>query len=391
VVTINRKYFRSSDSTLARSCDRIIGEDREPKKAAKVEASDRVRLDVKVSGGIEIGSWAGASKFESGSIVDQAHGNFEAGTLGPVLQDIFLNDAAEFQYVGEKQAGSDALLEYRFQVPADASHLFFRADGAWIGNIAYQGSIQIDSETFDLRSLMVRNDNLPPETNLCLATDTASYERTRIGSRDFLMPRESVFRTLQTDSGVTEAVIAYSSCREFQSASTIQFAPAEPARGTADASSRFSLPSGLAFTVALVDPIDTDIAAAGDAIVARIRRPVMNPVSKAVLVPADATVRGRIVRMEHFPGTRFVIAIQLETLDVNGLETPVYARPGEARGSGTQTERSFLSRPGVHIVLPRLGEPGNAASFVFGTLKDRYVVPAGYESNWITIAPLATR
>jgi len=41
----------------------------------------------------------------------------------------------------------------------------------------------------------------------------------------------------------------------------------------------------------------------------------------------------------------------------------------------------------VRIVLPPLGESPNAASFVFPASKDRYVVPAGYESNWITILP----
>jgi len=235
---------------------------------------------------------------------------------------------------------------------------------------------------------------LPPETHICLVTDTANYERMRIGSGDFLVPRESVLRTLQTDSGVTEATIAYSSCREYTSESTIHFSGTEPRPNTAGASNSASspspLPAGLAFSVVLANPIDTSIAAAGDVFLARIRLPAVDQTSNAVLIPAGATIRGRIVRMEHFPGTRFVIAIQLEALEVGGIATPFYAKPKDTRVSRNQTERTYLSRPGVHIVLPQLMELGNAASFVFPRSKEHYVVPAGYESSWITLPPPAT-
>jgi len=36
-----------------------------------------LRLDVKVSGGIEIGSWAGADQFDPRSILDLARGSFD--------------------------------------------------------------------------------------------------------------------------------------------------------------------------------------------------------------------------------------------------------------------------------------------------------------------------
>jgi len=355
--------------------------------------TDRVRVDVKVSGGMEIASWAGASQFDSRDILDLARGNFESGTLGPVLQDIFLNDGAEFQYTGEKSTDGSTRLDYMFQVPAIASHFLFRVEGIWLTNVAYQGSIEIDAWSFDLKSLTVRNDNLPPETDICLVTDKVDYERMQVGSKDFLLPRASVLRTLHSDSGATETTLTYSSCREYQSDSTIHFTGSEPPPAAVGSNKRASspapLPAGLTFTVTLTDPIDSSTAAAGDAIVARMRRPLTDATSKSVLVPADALVHGRIVRIQHFLGTSFRIAIELETVEIGGAEVPLYAKPDATRAYLNRKESTDFSSVRVQIVLPPLGESPNAASFVFPTSKDRYVVPAGYESNWITILPAA--
>jgi hypothetical protein len=385
VLTINHKYFKS-DRLGRPSCDQLIGDERRERDRRAVIATDRVRLDIKVSGGIEIGSWPGASRFDSRNIVDLARGTFESGTLGPVLQDIFLNEAADFQYIDHKLDGAATLLEYAFQVPAEASHLSMRSEGNWSEGLAYQGSLRIDSASFDLKRLMVRTDDLPEETNTCLATITAEYQRTRIGLRDFLMPRDSVFRTVMSDGSVSEGVLEYSNCREYQAESTLDFgAPpaAEPAPKKVPAASS-SLPAGLTFSVVLTSPIDTGTAAAGDVIAATVRNAVVDRSSKAVLIPAGTAVRGRIVRLEHFPGSHFVIAFQLESLESDGSETLLSAKPG----TGTmETEQTGLRLPGVRIILPPLGESSSTASLIFRTSKDRYVVPAGYQLNWVTTLP----
>lgn len=398
-LTINHKYFKLDRlggllhyqvELGPPSCDQLIGDERRERDRRAVSATDRVRLDIKVSGGIEIGSWPGANRFDSRDILDLARGTFEGGTLGPVLQDIFLNEAADFQYIDQKLDGAATLLEYKFQVPAEASHMSMRSEGNWFEGLAYQGSLWIDSASFDLKRLMVRIDDLPEETNTCLATTTAEYQRTRIGLRDFLMPRDSVFRTLMSDGSASEGVLEYSNCREYQAESAIDFgAPpaAEPAPKKVPAAPS-SLPAGLTFSVVLASPIDTGTAAAGDVIVATVRNAVVDRSLKAVLIPAGAAVRGRIVRLEHYPGSRFVIAIQLETMETNGVQAPLSAKPGRMRLFGAaEVEKTGLGRPGVRIILPPLGESSNVAAFVFRTSKDRYVVPAGYESNWVTTSP----
>jgi hypothetical protein len=154
---------------------------------------------------------------------------------------------------------------------------------------------------------------------------------------------------------------SYSSCREYGSESTLHLgAEATADVGVAEARSiqRQPLPAGLKFSIAFASAIDTDTAAAGDPISAILRKAVVDPRSKAVLIPEGAVVRGRIVRMEHYPGSHFVIAVTLDNLETAGGLVPIHAK---ADGPRAQTEAAELHRPGTHIVLPPLGTPRNAA------------------------------
>jgi hypothetical protein len=60
VQTVDREYFvRSTPTPPYASCDQMSAAARKKPYSLKVDATDRLRLDVKVSGGEEIGSWAG--------------------------------------------------------------------------------------------------------------------------------------------------------------------------------------------------------------------------------------------------------------------------------------------------------------------------------------------
>ncbi len=60
----NLKRHKPPDSLQPKNCDQLSGEKRRGGYKLELEWTDRLRLDVKVSNGIEIGSWAGASQFE---------------------------------------------------------------------------------------------------------------------------------------------------------------------------------------------------------------------------------------------------------------------------------------------------------------------------------------
>ena len=89
-----------------------------------------------------------------------------------------------------------------------------------------------------------------------------------------------------------------------------------------------SLPAGLTVTLAFTAPIDTDTAAAGDIVDAKVRKAVRDPRYKEALIPAGVTVQGRIIEMRHWLAKPacFLIAILLETVDINGVSSPFYAQ-----------------------------------------------------------------
>ena len=71
----------------------------------------------------------------------------------------------------------------------------------------------------------------------------------------------------------------------------------------------------------------------------------------------------------------FTISVMLEKLEVRGVATPLYAklRPEDKSTS---------------IVLPPIGQSSPlVAALVFATDRNRYVVAAGYQTNWVTVAP----
>ena len=238
-------------------------------------------------------------------------GPFGTGLLGTLLNDIFTSGGARFEYQGEKSVGGTSVYQYRFQVPLKASHYQVQVKQNW-REIAYEGEFGIDPHSFDLRHLLVRTKEMPPDSGACETATSVDYARVRIGAGDFLLPQKSKLHIVMTDTYESDTTTEYIGCREYHSDATIHFDDAAPAanRHKAEAAAPQTLPPGLPLVLALAAPIDTETAAAGDVVLEKLRRAVRAPGSKDVLIPSGATVRGRIIRMRHWLDSpqRFEIA-----------------------------------------------------------------------------------
>jgi hypothetical protein len=141
------------------------------------------------------------------------------------------------------------------------------------------------------------------------------------------------------------------------------------------------LPIGLPITLALTAPIDTDTAAAGDIVSAKVVKAVRRLGATQDLIPAGAIARGRIARLERhiFPEPYFVIAISFNRVELNGVSSPFAARlePNNDIAPGLRLDASSRAR-GLEF--------WDIGTFVFPGSKSRYVLPAGYESKWFTLA-----
>ncbi len=374
VQTVDRQYFRHAVTrSTPRDCAAIMALRRDNPRDFPLFATDRLRLEVKVSRGMEIGTWAGSSQFDSRSIFDLIGGGaYGTGALGTFLGDIFENGKATYSFIGAGGTGAAKLAAYGYQVPEDASHYQIKAGAKWVPT-AFHGAFWIDPDSLDLKRLMVNATDLPAETKGCEAATTVEYDKVPVGTGEFLLPQRSSMRMVLTDATETLANSVYSGCREYHGEATIHFDAAAAENGTqATTSSTPPIPSGRSLSLALTAPIDTDTAAAGDIVTARLRKAVR--ISKELQAPAGATVQLRLVQMRHVLDnpSGFVLSLLAERLEWQGISLPLYAsidRTGE----------------GFSGLLPAKWNAPLVASFAFETSKNRHIVPAGYQMNWITV------
>lgn len=392
--TLDRTYFTPKQQNYhGLSCDEISGAKSRHSYRLTRTSNDRLRLEVIAADGHEILSWPGSKKFDDrpvDEIVDV--GPIGTGPFGTFLNDIFENDGARFWYTGEHADRDKHFYEYSYAVPRDASHYAIRVGRTWI-TTAFKGTIRIDPQTCDLQQLTVLTTDLLPITGMCQADTTLIYERSQIGAATFLLPRDSILRIVRTDGVESENRTVYSACHEYNAESVVSFDKFDDSSASQRSSeiAHPAIPGAVSFGLQFTSPIDTDTAAAGDPIWATVAEPGLEADTKRVLIPVGAVLHGRIRRLEHqsSPSPHFVISIIFETMEANGIRSPIAAtidRSQEIAKINKDFSRLFPGPRHFEVLMP----PATRAiegSFVFRTSSSRYVIPQGYASRWVTVAP----
>ena len=181
---------------IGRSCDDLESRKREPDWRVRQYSSDRLRLDVAISGGGEMYSWAGEDRFQDRSLADLVQGGATStGAFASFLTAIFGTNAADFTYNGDVNADGRALVAFGFRVPLEKSG--YRIGTKQLGAIvAYDGTFLVDPKTFDLARMTIRADHLPKELNACADITTLDYGSVRLNNAEFLLPKNVVYRSL---------------------------------------------------------------------------------------------------------------------------------------------------------------------------------------------------
>jgi hypothetical protein len=288
--------------------------------------SDRFKLDVTVSDGAEIFSWAGAGHFQSED-VETIVGAGMAGTgdFGPFLMSIFGGSASQYDYLGlDQNKGRDFAL-YRYHVPVSASHYELK-----IGSqpedrapMAYEGKFWIDPQNAELSKMTITVPNPPRGSQTCRIETTIDYRRARIGRFDFLLPQLTVLKLSDTDGERHENRIEYTACREFQSESVFRTDLDATTGASEIPKSHVAIPPGIAVKIVLRSKIDAESSFAGDAIEGQL----LTAIGK--LVPKGAIVHGRLVRFEqeHQPSNYLALGLKFDSIEVNGGEVPLTLEP----------------------------------------------------------------
>ena len=263
-----------------------------------LDSEDRLRLQVAVAGGEEIDSWANASRFDSRSIFELIpDGPRSTGAFGTALVNIFRNPGTQYTYLGRKMEGSRAVFEYSFTVSLETSHYFIDVRKQW-RKIAYHGSFELDATAAELVRLTSETPELTLETQMCLARTVTKYHLAPVGEGQYLVPSRSELDVISPGARETHSLSTFAACHEYAAESNLTFDGEIPAATAAVTPKTVPLrPAGLSLTLALAAPIDLSIAAAGDAVTARVVKAVRARGSNEILIAAGAIVHGRLVAM----------------------------------------------------------------------------------------------
>jgi hypothetical protein len=351
--------------------------------AAKQELVDRLRLEVTVAGGREIYSWPGATRFDSRDVADIIRqGPIATGSFATHLLAVFDSPGVEFRFLTQQSSGGQTLLNYRFHIPREASRYHVRAGAAW-QPVGYDGTFWLDADSLELQRLTFQSDERPPGTSITALDGDLQYRRVSTAGFDILLPRESQLRIAFASARQTNNITTFSDCRVYQAESALVFegdAPVDqrPARVLRVP---MGLPVGLPVTLALTAPIDSQFAAAGDQVSARVVHAVHKPGSGEVLIPEGTTVLGRLTRVEHhlLPTAYFLVAISFNRLQFEGGLAPFAAH--------AEQNESLARELGVSPA----GQGGgfgfwDVGTFLFPSSRSRLVIPAGFASKWMTLS-----
>lgn len=380
VETIERDYYRPRTPMLP-GCHQVM-EERQQGPVLLLCSRDRLRLEVATSSAGEIHAWPGASRFSDsplGSLVPS--GPIGTGPFGVLLNLIFVHDVKAFARVGELMLDGRRSLTYQFSVPPADSHFLVKSQDNTTWLVAgYEGGVRIDAESADPISLSVTANNPPPATGVCQTMTSVQLKRARVHDEDVLMPDIGRLHFVGSTGNETRSRITFSNCRLYSSESSITFYDQGEATAVRLAASPVvpaAVPDSVPFSMELVDPIDSNTAAAGDRFAARLTDSVKD--GRRLIAPKGATVEGRIsdVEVTFRPQQMVMFGLIPEYVDVRGAKMPFGARL-DTRLQVLAKERK--KRKGLEFYLPEPGEWAHQFRFN-GT---HAVLPKGFVSRWVT-------
>jgi len=382
--TVEREYFIPRGNTLDRDCDVLMELRRHPTPDMVLmhSMSDRLRLEVAISGKGEIQSWPGASKFNDAGIdAIVLSGPLGTGAFGTLLNLIFTTDAKKFFFAGEKTEEGRGYLIYNFSVPVTESHYKVKPQGVpdWL-TVAYDGVVYVNRETSDPARLIVVVSKAPLATKLCQTATTIHLARDPGVGEGLLIPVMAAQNYLSPNGNEAKNTISFSNCRQFASESSISFyTPASEGGSSRATAAKLppEVPDWLPFTMELTTEIDTGTAAMGDRFTARLASAIQD--GRRLVAPKGARIEGRVSRVDigYWPKEAVAIGLTPESIEIHGQKVPFAARL-DLRGGIVAKEKK--KRKGLEFYLPDSGQLPHD----FRLPGSHNVLQKGFTSEWLT-------
>jgi hypothetical protein len=334
---------------------------------------DTLLLEILTSGKNEFYGPPGARDFLTDNPAMFAAGGMSGtGIFALFAGNLFVQDAAVFDYRGEEEILGRRTVRYDYRVPQFQSGWTISSSGV-IGAVGMKGAFWADPTTLDVIRLRVDAAEIPPELDVRATTQLIEYARTRIGAGDVLLPQNAVVE-LQTDVGATSRnIIEFTHCRAFSATSSVSF-EGDKAPAARKAAVETALPARLTIAIELA----TELAASdavGKLIEGRVAADVV--LKKKVLVPAGAAVYGRLRRLEHQTGY-FGVGLEFTQIDLPSGPARFYAVLEDITEKGPIQ----FTRPGGKVEETYLPDVAGVASFF--VKGERLELPKNLRTVWTT-------
>jgi hypothetical protein len=387
--TVERYTFQPEITLEGASCAELAKKRNSADFNLRETTSDRLKLDVAVSGDSEMYSWAGEDHFSAQSLHSLVqNGATSTGTFASFLGSIFGTAAATFTYNGDVNAAGHVVAEFGFRVPVEKSSYSIR-NSLSDSIVGYGGVFWVDLKTFDLVRLSITADKLPLELNACETSTTLDYEHIQLNHADFLIPKDVHWHVMNLDGSEFTSRTVFSACHEFLGESTLHFDAAPEETQVAAAKSVTVLPPDLTFSLVLLDPIPIATAAAGDLFRAKLAAAIRVK-SGGISIPKDAIITGRIMRIERQYGPKsqsLMLGLKPETIQANGAPQPFHAQLGSAISRHKKVAGTLILRQDLGTFDEMSNQEDSAVgSLRFEHVKDGYVIPAGLRIEGRTAA-----
>jgi hypothetical protein len=388
VETIVREYYWPMASTLPRSCPVLVQERQHPHPdlVLRHAVTDRLHLEVAMTGKGEIFSWVGAPRFDDAPLHHIVDGPIMTGAFAGFLSVVFKQDVKNFNFERSRELEGRSLMEYSFRVAAENSSYRVMIPGSSVKS-GYSGTVLVDAGTGEVAHLTVNTDELPPAANACEISMNLDLNQVKIGDGEFLLPARGQQRYVLTTGEEVEITTAFAACREYLGESSVSFTAPQPgARGSPQktAVAPVRVPGGQQFTLELTAPIASLTAAAGDEFSGRLVTPLRDE-KRRTLARAGSLVEGHLLRVErrHLAPASTVVVFRPESVEIAG--SPVHLAAVRDWSRELVTRRK--AKVHVEIQLP-LPTENNAGVFRFDGAEA--VVPRGYRSAWRTVDLIAS-
>jgi hypothetical protein len=354
---------RMPNYTCTQTIERV--ERRAPSK--RIQMVDMLRLEVALVNGRELYKWPGSGSFKEVDLRDMIPtGAVGTGQFAGYAQSVFLAGVARYTYMGEESRNGRLQSRWDYVVPQNLSGFNLKV-GDREAIVGFHGSFWIDSETVDLKRLEVFADDIPPHLELRDAITRVEYERSHIGTGDFLLPSMSEMELVDLRGGASINRARFAGCRQYTGQSTISFDDPEEEKPSAVPLRTVSAPAGVTLDSILETKITDKASAIGDSVTVVLAKDAK--LGREVIAPKGAVGHGRITflrKQDMNRYTGYMVGLELTHFEFGNTHLRVAATlenvPGVSMGPGARAGAAMqvLRQASPTTYLPA-GEhlPGN--------------------------------